>query len=220
MVNYTSETPDAIKLSDSTKHFLTMLDELHAYKQFVIAEQETFLNPALNTNLNSLKAFLKECTGIEAIAGLPRAVFENLIFNARNIFALKGTKKGLELFTRCAALGDFIWKSGSAYPDVFIVLSDYSLGYLPNGSDLGLHTTNDADSHKFIWLYGGNNEEYYQDIELMIFSPYFGITEFREWFLSILPMFLPIVDPNSANIKVMMYSHDYVGLPFTYNTNL
>lgn len=218
-ITFKSEIPPKLQESSSTQNFIEVLDGLKADKEFIIAEQETFLNPILNSNYEALRLLFKECSGLLDIPNIPKICYENFILNSRNIFALKGSEDGLKLFVKSIALGD-IQLRGLPYPNRFIILSDINNGYLPNGSDFGLYSADPLVKTNLLWLYGGDNTQYASSVDIMVWSPLFTNEVFREWFVSILQPFLPITDPLTSDISIYMYGHSYIGFPYVYATNL
>lgn len=214
--------PDLLQSINAQK-IGTVFDQLQLFKDLTIYEQQTIFNPLQIRNRNFLKRFLYELGRLEQFSGAPYYIIERLIFNAYDIFALKGTRKGLQLLIKSCCDGDIEsdfdkwWAApyiipgnvSAYYPAAGPLL--YGYGLAPNGHDLGSHPINDAFAFGLgvspLYLFGGSFSSYYGQVDIAIVSPYVGLTQFRTFLAGVLVDFLPMAHPESTTINITYYDY-------------
>jgi hypothetical protein len=213
--------PDSLGSRES-KQIVQVFDEAHLEKTIILDEYVRSYNPLSVSKTQFLKKYLLDFGGLLLIPGFPRSVYENLILNAAAIYGLKGTKKGLTLFLEILCQGGVLFNtSGLHRIGDFIIPDDFSgdhallrLCFTNNNTQ----TDEDLDSYNntvvseseesFYFLFDGDSyDSGISNIQIHIISPFAKIREFRDFLKKILPDYLCMAVPESANIAVYLYQH-------------
>lgn len=193
--------------------YTTVLDYTLAYKDDFIDSYTRAFNPLKLTNVAYLQKYVGELGNIPLVPGIPKKILENIILNAANIYILKTSNRGFELFLKSVTDGDVFIDASKlyAYPN-YIILSDFSNGFLPaqDGSTLENAYLNyyDGQNQRFLYLFGGDVQAAIESsVNIAIKSKYSNVKEFRDWVVSLIPMFLPFTNDNTQ-INVSFYGFE------------
>lgn len=226
MKNFSDYIPPDLLNITNVRSFVSVLDELHIWDDLYESEQRKSFNPILNSNINFLKRFLYELGQIKTVNGMPRKAYEELIKNAYDIFTLKGTREGFLLLISSACLGDAeveytnLWATPFISPDDYqAMVAPYSTGvptnyvlggsgFLPNATDLG-NTGNLPGVTPIAPFYFllGNMTDHYNEMNIILTSPFFCYETFRVFIANMVPYFLPMVYIPTCTLN--LYFNDY-----------
>lgn len=131
-MNYTSQTPDEIKVNPNAEKFLKVLDGMEEYKQIEVDKAHRFYRSPVNFNHLFLRKRLNFDYGFPTIpADFPKDVLDALLLNANDINALRGSKIGLHLWLWCLTFGNITINDTGFYPlPQYLLLDTLDLSYL------------------------------------------------------------------------------------------
>lgn len=206
---------DVLKETHAAK-FIAVLDEALFYKESQVNKIANAFNPVRLTNVEFLKKFLAEFGAFATTSGMPRRLVQNVIMNAYNIYAFRGTPKGIKMYLRAVTGGDCVVHTKGLFKgDEFFAFNDPITGFFPNDDDIS--TLEDGyeyvpgDGHKpqiFYW-FEDNVPDLTNSIEIRIKSPYANHKEFRQYLMRTIPLFIPF-SSDTTNIILKFYGGTYV----------
>jgi hypothetical protein len=200
--------PDLLAIPNVSR-LTNVLDRMLQDKNAELYKFDTAQNPAHIRDRNYLQRYLYEFGQLQAFKGAPHFIIERLIFNAYDIFALKGSHDGLKLFIHSACDGDVV-SDYSEYdtPPYIIPSSITGYGTLPNGNDLKYPggVIGFLPGGSPCYLFGGSFAAYYSTVKIGIVSPYVGNAVFRDFLSRILPEYLPMVHPYTTQLTINYYN--------------
>lgn len=131
-MNYSSQTPDEIKVNPNAEKFLKVLDGVEEYKQIEVDKALRFYRSPVNFNNLFLRKRLNFDYGFPTIpADFPKDVLDALLLNANDINALRGSKIGLHLWLWCLTFGNITINDTGFYPlPQYLLLDTLDLSYL------------------------------------------------------------------------------------------
>ena len=105
----------------------------------VIDEVANFLRA---TDVRILRPMMEDLGGVKALTGMPPEQLVNSLYWLAKMWNSKGSIKSVEYLAR-VFFGGAIVDTTNLIPDDFIILNDFTKGYLPNGYDIGRALVNE-----------------------------------------------------------------------------
>lgn len=148
--------PERVLESSSVNNFVEVLNELHNYKEGLVTTSLRSWNPAVFMNKKWLIMRLQEY-GVSLPYELPIQVMQQFLLNINEIFRLRGSKLGLQLWLSVITLGE-ITIDDSDYWGALVFLS-------PNSKTRGYITCDNTNPYYYMV---NNSDQLYRDLSLGI----------------------------------------------------
>ena len=127
--------PERLLENIPTRNFVEMLNELHNYKKNLVTSSLRAYNPAVFMDKKWLIMRLQEY-GVSLPYELPIQVMQQFLLNINEVFRLKGSKLGLELWLSLLTLGEVTIDDSQFWDKTeFILLNSKTRGFITGDND-------------------------------------------------------------------------------------
>lgn len=199
---FEAHIPDTIYLGNPTvQQFVAVANGMLEERAKNIERYTRSFDPQLEYETRILKLYIDEFKG-EYLPDVTRGVLECLYLHKREIFSKKGTIEGLKRLFACLCSSTDISVEYTASKPLLHSF-DISGGVLPEGQDLA----NELDGTKVPPIYvptllDGSWSDYYTTIVIEVSGSNRTDIEFKNFLLSIVPLYVTMVDKNSSSITL------------------